>query len=276
MKNFLGLALLGSMLVITAAEAAETAPPPEGVSAKIDEIRQRGTIRLGVLAEFPFLTENTSGSGSQYAGPSWYLANELAERLSVEIEVVPVIHETKVPILATGQVDLTIAPLWVTDKRKEVVDFVIYSSSSMCMIGLENNEKLANVEKLEDLNSSDLTLVYFTGGPTEYLVQPHFPNLNYRSVPSSGANAPIEELMAGRADIAPVDSAAWPQLSRAVKGLKLWPKEEECLKGTILSNPVGMALDKNQDAYRDWMQAVADEVSTETIAEQVRVMKSIQ
>lgn len=274
----LGLATTALCLAIAggAAFGEGSSVPTPGASAKIDEIVDRGALRVGLLAEFPFLVENTSGDGEQYGGPSWFLANQFADRLGVEVDVVPVSHETKVPILATGQIDLTIAPLWVTDARKEVVDFVIYSTSSMCMIGLETNPKLSGVEEIEDLNRDDLTLVYFAGGPTEYLVQPHFPDLVYRSVPSSGANAPIEELMSGRADIAPVDSAAWPQLAKAVPGLKVWPETDECLKGTILSNPVGMALDKNQAVFRDWMQAVADEIADETIGEQIRIMTSFE
>jgi len=274
-KKLILSVMLSMTLAAGTALADDTDLPKKGTSPKIDEIRDRGTLRVGLLAEFPFLVEDTSGTGAKYAGPAWYLTNEFSDRLGVKIEVIPVSHEIKVPILATGQVDLTIAPLWVTEERKKVVDFVTYSNSSMCMIGMIDNPKLAEIKRIEDLNRDDLTLVYFTGGPTEYLVKPHFPDLNYRSVPSSGANAPIEELMSRRADIAPVDSAAWPQLFKAVPGLRVWPETDECLKGTILSNPVGLALEKDQPVFRDWMQAVADHVSDKTIKEQVRIMKGI-
>src|SRR4051812_33071652 len=108
---------------------AETAVPAPGQSKKIDEIKQRGVLRVAAIGEFPWLPENTSGSGPQFSGPAWMLAEEYAKRLGVTLEVVPVSHETKIPILASGQADISIAPLSVTEERKKVADFVVYSKS---------------------------------------------------------------------------------------------------------------------------------------------------
>ena len=110
--------------VATTSRADDTAVPAAGASSRIDAIKQRGTLRVGALGEFPWLAENASGSGDPFAGPAWQLAGEYAKRLGVKLEVVAVSHETKVPIIASGQVDMTIAPLAVTPKREQVVDFV--------------------------------------------------------------------------------------------------------------------------------------------------------
>ena len=64
-------------------------------------------------------------------------------RLGVKLEIVPVSHETKVPILATGQADITIAPLTITPAREKVVEFVPYSGSSLCFFGLASNPEAA-------------------------------------------------------------------------------------------------------------------------------------
>ena len=108
--------------------------------------RQRGALKAAAIGEFPWLPENTTGSGPQFSGPAWMLAEEYAKRLGVKLEIVPVSHETKVPILATGEADISIAPLAVTPKRQEVVDFVVYSQSSLCMFGLADNPKLKDVK----------------------------------------------------------------------------------------------------------------------------------
>ena len=102
----------------------------------MDEIKKRGVLRAAAIGEFPWLPENTSGSGPQFSGPAWVLAQEYAKRLGVKLEIVPVSHETKVPILATGQADITIAPLSITPARQKVVDFIPYSGSSLCFFGL--------------------------------------------------------------------------------------------------------------------------------------------
>ena len=139
--------------VATLAHAAGTEVPAPGQSPKIDAIKERGALKAAAIGEFPWLPENTTGSGPQFSGPAWMLAKEYAKRLGVKLEVVPVSHETKVPILATGEADISIAPLAVTPKRQEVVDFIVYSRSSLCMFGLADNPKLKDVKSVDDLNS---------------------------------------------------------------------------------------------------------------------------
>ena len=93
----------------------------------------------------------------------------------MKLEIVPVSHETKVPILATGEADISIAPLSVTPKRQEVVDFIVYSVSSLCFFGLADNPKLKDLKSVDDLNSPDITLAYFTGTPPETWAPTRFP-----------------------------------------------------------------------------------------------------
>ena len=81
-----------------------------------------------------------------WSGPAWLLAKEYAKRLDVKLEAVPVSHETKVPVLASNQVDISVTPLAETPDRLKVVDFVIYSSTSVCMFGLAANPKFADAK----------------------------------------------------------------------------------------------------------------------------------
>ena len=109
-------------------------------------------LRVGVLANAPWLVENTSGSGEAWSGPAWVLANEYAKRLNVKLEALPVSHETKVPVLASNQVDISVTPLAETPDRLKVVDFIIYSNTSVCMFGLASNPKFAAAKSVDDLN----------------------------------------------------------------------------------------------------------------------------
>ena len=123
------------MLLTPSGHAASTDVPARA-RAPVRRHQERGSLRVAAIGEFPWLPENTTGSGPQFSGPAWVLAEEYAKRLGVPLEVVPVSHETKVPILATGDADISIAPLAVTPKRQEVVDFIVYSRSSLCFFGL--------------------------------------------------------------------------------------------------------------------------------------------
>lgn len=266
-----GIFAIGAMLAANAAAAAGADVPAPGVSSRIDDIKARGTLKVAVLGELPWLIENTSGSGEPFSGPSWLLANEYAKRLGVKLETVPVSHETKVPILATGQVDITIAPLSITDARKKVVDFIVYSKSSLCMIGLKSNPKLAGIKSVDDLNSPDITMAYYTGTPPETWVPTRFPKMAAHGVSGSGATAPVEEIVSKRADIAPLDNTKWPEVDKAVPGLMVFPAD--CLRSQEMATPVGQAIDKNQPEFLAWLQAVAAEVQPQVEAEEFRVIK---
>lgn len=248
--------------------------PAAGASPKIDAIKERGVLKVAAIGEFPWLPENTSGSGPQFSGPAWLLAEEYAKRLGVKLEVVPVSHETKVPILATGEADISIAPLAVTPKRQEVVNFVVYSRSSLCMFGLADNPNLKDVKTVDDLNREGLTMVYFTGTPPETWAPTRFPKATLKGVAGSGANAPVEEILAKRADFATIDNVAWPSLARQVPGLVSFPAGDDCLKSTEMATDVGLAVDKKDPAFLAWLQAVYDEMKDQVTAEEIKLLKA--
>lgn len=248
--------------------------PAPGTSPKIDAIKERGVLKVAAIGEFPWLPENTSGSGPQFSGPAWLLAEEYAKRLGVKLEVVPVSHETKVPILATGEADISIAPLAVTPKRQEVVNFVVYSRSSLCMYGLADNPKLKDVKTVDDLNREGLTMAYFTGTPPETWAPTRFPKATLKGVAGSGANTPIEEILAKRADFATIDNVAWPALARQVPGLVSFPAGDDCLKSTEMATDVGLAVDKKDPAFLAWLQAVYDEMKDQVTAEEIKLLKA--
>ena len=58
--------------------SAQTAVPEAGKSKKIDDIKKRGVLKAAAIGEFPWLPENTSGSGPQFSGPAWMLAEDIA------------------------------------------------------------------------------------------------------------------------------------------------------------------------------------------------------
>src|SRR5689334_758596 len=274
LNTFIRSAAVAAALMLGAGTAlASSEVPAPGQSPKIDAIKQRGVLKVAAIGEFPWLPENTSGSGPQFSGPAWVLAEEYAKRLGVKLEVVPVSHETKVPILATGEADISIAPLSVTPKRQEVANFVVYSHSSLCMFGLADNPKLKDAKTVDDLNREDITIAYFTGTPPETWAPTRFPKAKLKGVTGSGANAPIEEIMAKRADIASIDNVAWPQLQKQVPGLKSFPPGDECLRSNEMATEVGLAVDKKDTVFHDWLQSVYEEIKDKVTAEEMRLLK---
>ena len=269
---------LGVALLLASGSTAILAqqPPAAGTSPRIDAIRKAGELRVGVLQNAPWLVENTTGIGAEWSGPAWLLANDYARLLGVKLRTVAVSHETKVPVLAANQVDMTISPLGETPERLKVVDFVIYSATSVCMFGRADNPRFGKATSVDELNQPDVTIAYFTGGAEEAWVKQRFPKARLRAVASSGATAPVEEIMARRADAAPINRVPWVGLQQKVKGLAVLPRADNCQSSTEKASPVGLAVDKNQPAYLDWLRAVAKAQKGRLDSDEARVIGAMK
>jgi polar amino acid transport system substrate-binding protein len=276
MSNFLPRTIVAVLAAsCTAAALAAVPVPAPGASPRIDAIKKAGVLRVGVLANAPWLVENTTGTGDSWSGPAWLLANEYAKRLGVKLQAVPVSHETKVPVLASNQVDISVTPLAETPDRLKVVDFVIYSSTSVCMYGLASNPKFANAKSVDDLNRPDITISYYTGGGEEGWVKERFPKAQLRGVAGSGVS-PVEEVMAKRADAVPINRVPWVAMGRKLKQLAVLPKDNNCQNSTEKAAPVGMAVDKNQDAFLQWARAVEKEIEPQLKKDEARIIDAMK
>ena len=275
MKLRISLTAMAIALGFASASFADVPVPAPGASPRIDAIKKAGVLRVGVLANAPWLVENTTGGGEAWSGPAWLLANEYAKRLNVKLEAVPVSHETKVPVLASNQVDISVTPLAETPERLKVVDFVIYSSTSVCMFGLKANPKFANAKSVDDLNKPDVTIAYYTGGGEEGWVKERFPKAQLRGVAGSGV-APVEEVMAKRADAVPINRVPWVAMGRKLTTLEALPRTNNCQDSTEKAAPVGMAVDKNQPAFLTWARAVEKEIEVKLKADEARVVDTMK
>ena len=267
--------LAGALLAVVAAGAFAQQPPAPGASPRVDAIRKAGALRVAVLSNPPWLVENTTGSGDAWAGPAWILASEYARLLGVKVQLVPVSHETKVPVLAANQADMTISPLSMTPERLKVVDFVTYSKTALCMFGRADNPKVANAKSFDDFDKPDVTIAYFTGGGEENWVKKRFPNAKLRGVSTAGSAAPVEEIMAKRADVTPINRVPWQALNRKVKGLQALPQANNCQDSTEGFLPIGLAIDKNQPEFHNWLKAVNDSLKAKLDADEVRIISTM-
>ena len=262
----LKLALFAIMLAaaLSAAGAAVAQEPPQpGKSPRVDAIRKADALRVAVLANPPWLAENTSGAGEPWAGPAWVLAKEYARLLHVKLETVPVSHETKVPVLASNQADISITALAETPERLKVVDFILYSNTAVCMFGRQDNAKFAAAKTVDDLNEPGITIAYLIGGAEENWVKQRFPKAKLLGVTSSSAPAAVEAIVAKRADATPINRIQWPLIQRKVKGLEALPKADNCQGSEEKAQPVGIAIDKSQPVFLAWLRAVAKRMQPE-------------
>ena len=233
-------------------------------------------LRVAVLANAPWLVENTTGGGEHWSGPAWLLSEEYAKRLGVKLEPVLVSHETKIPVLAANQVDISVTPLAQTPERVKVVDFILYSNTSVCMFGRADNAKFAKAKSVDDLNAPDFTIAYFIGAAEEGWVKDRFPKAKHLGVANSGATAPLEDVMAKRADAAPINRIPYVPMARQVKGLASLPKENNCQGSAEKAQPVGMAIDKKQPEFLEWARAVEKSIHAQLAESEQKVIDTMK
>jgi len=65
-----GLLVAAGITAASLAYADDTTVPAPGVSKRIDDIKARGTLRVGVLPDFPWLVQNMTGTGEPFTGPT--------------------------------------------------------------------------------------------------------------------------------------------------------------------------------------------------------------
>jgi len=117
MKRILALGLCGALLSGAAAVAAAAEKP------MIDEVKERGVLRAGVKNDAPHL--GFVDEKGNYAGFEIDLLNDMAKRLGVKVEYVPVKASNRVQLLQQKRIDLIWATVSHYRGRDRVVDFTI-------------------------------------------------------------------------------------------------------------------------------------------------------
>lgn len=113
----------------------------------LDTIKERGKLIVGVKADYvPYGFLDTSGA---IIGIEPELAKDVADKLGVEIEYVPVVSSNRMQFLEQGKVDLMIATMTDKPDRRKVVNIVdpnYYSSGtnvlSLKKLGLKSWDDL--------------------------------------------------------------------------------------------------------------------------------------
>ena len=254
---------------------AETPVPKPGISSRIDAIRRRGSLRVAVFNEYPWLKQ-TDGGKAPFEGPAWRLVEEYASRLGVKLETVTVSQDAKVSILSTGKVDITIAPLLETPARDKIVDFVLYSVSAQCLFGLADNPAVAAALSIDDLNRSNVTIAYITGTPQEAWVRKRLPQAVFLRVPvdPGSTDVSIKPVLSHQADVTTIDKFFFDGVAKKVPGLVTVPKGAACLASQEMPIPVGLGIDKHQPEFLAWLRAVTEEIKPQVAAAEARVEKA--
>ena len=108
------------ILAVVTVVALALAPAPAVAQSALDEIKQRGELRVAGVLYRPLISPRPSG---EYVGLDVEVMKKIAADLKVKLNIINSEWATAVAGIETKKWDLVPA-LCITDKRKEVVDFV--------------------------------------------------------------------------------------------------------------------------------------------------------
>ena len=152
-------------------ETAEDAEEAEGNFRTLDEIKESGTINIGVFSDkspFGYVDEN-----GEYAGYDVYLAERLGEDLGVEINYVSTEAANRIEYLQTGKVDIILANFTVTEERAEEVDFALpYMNVALGVVSPSD----AVIENLDDVGPDD-EIIVISGTTAETYLTKNYPDI---------------------------------------------------------------------------------------------------
>lgn len=110
-------------------------------ASKLDMIREKGKLVVGTEAQYaPYEFKDLN---AEFAGCDMWLAQQIADEIGVELEVVDMSFAGIIPAVQSNQVDIGIAAFTRTDERAEVIDFSeLYETSLQYLIVKKGNEEL--------------------------------------------------------------------------------------------------------------------------------------
>jgi polar amino acid transport system substrate-binding protein len=151
--------------------AASADSSGDAIYRTLDEIKESGTINIGVFSDknpFGYVDEN-----GEYQGYDIYFANRLAEDLGVEVNFVSTEAANRIEYLQTGKVDVILANFTVTEERAEEVDFALpYMNVALGVVSRDDNV----IESLDDWNADD-SIIVISGTTAETYLTENYPDI---------------------------------------------------------------------------------------------------
>ena len=192
MKKLLALTLGAAMLlaVMTGCGKKDTAQEPADDQQQqqeeqqpaepatlLEQIKAKGKVVVGTEAQYaPYEFKDLDAN---FAGCDMWLAQQIADSLGVELEVVDMAFDGIIPAVQSGQVDLGIAAFTNTPERAEEIDFSdLYETSAQLLIVKAGNADTYSTgiyqtfeSKAAELGLNIVSVTTFTNDTTDFSVQ---------------------------------------------------------------------------------------------------------
>lgn len=193
---------------------ANSSEASSSTASKLEEIKKRGTVRIGVFSDKPpFGYVDSNGENQGY---DVYIAKRIAKDLlgdENKVEFVLVEAASRVEFLQSDKVDIILANFTVTDERKEVVDF----ANPYMKVALGVVSKDGTIKSVDDLKGKKLLVNKGTTAET-YFTE-NYPDIELLKFDQNTET--FEALKDGRGDALAHDNTLLFAWARENKGFEV-------------------------------------------------------
>ena len=167
--------------------------PAARAQSLIDEILERGKIRVGMSSFTPWAMRSKDGG---FVGFEIDVAQQLADSMGVQLEVVPTNWDGIIPALLARKFDVIIGGMSITSQRNLKINFSIpYASSGIDFVA--NKEIASGYSTLADFDRDDHIIAIRRGTAALEVVRKHMPKAQIRQFDDE--RAALQETINGNA-----------------------------------------------------------------------------
>ena len=219
-----------------------------------------GKLTVGVSPDFPPF-ENLEND--QYVGLDIDLAQALADKLGLELEMKTLQFDAIVPAVAAGgQVDLGISGITIDPEREEQVDFSdSYYIDDLSVVAMKANTDITADTYADALNQAGVTIAVQSGTTAESYAQENFPNATTQ--PYGNATDAFAAMQAGQANAVITNKAV------GAKMVSESYTDAQVIKEIATGEEYGVAVSKDNsallDAVNDALAAITDDGTLDSI-----------
>lgn len=220
-----------SMALAAAVALGSPAASAEGV---LDQVKQSGTLRVGVVPTLP--PGAMRAKDGNLIGFEIDVATRLAEDMGAKVEFVPVVWDGLIPGLLGSQFDVIISVMSMTPARNLTVNFSdSYSGTGMYLTA--NKDIAKDLTTVAAFNDPKVTVAVVRGSTTATVAQRLMPNAQIRQLDDQALM--VQEVLNGNAH-AFLASAPRPQFEVMANPDKLFIPVAE----PLVMSAEGMAVRK--------------------------------
>jgi polar amino acid transport system substrate-binding protein len=205
---------------------------------QLDDIRKAGRIRVAIAMGTPLYSY--ADANLKPVGSDVETAELLAKDLGVKLDIVSVTNAARVPTLQANRADIVVADLSITPERAQVVDFSVPYAVISIIVG---GPRSIAIKGYEDLNGKRIGLTRATVNDT-LTTQ----NAKGAQIVRYEDDATlITSMVTGQVDIFSSTPSNLGEMQKRA------PDKHLELKFAQKEFDLGIALNKNQPALKDWI-----------------------